>query len=279
MFSDQPFWSIFPGAEQDIARRLQAYLQRLQVGDGPATDAERDGLPVHVDGGIAVIDIAGVMIRSAGFLASLFGFTGTNQIRLALESALVDPDVDGILLRIDSPGGSVAGLDRLIDAFEDPSKPIVAQVDGMAASAAYFVASRADSIMAGRTDLVGSIGTRMVMFDFSKAFENEGIETVVIDTGEFKSAGTIGTEITEAQRADFQRIVDFYFDDFVMAVADGREMSTDAVREVADGRVFTPPEAISNGLIDGVATFEATLRNMQAGRPRRTDSAKAQLRM
>lgn len=277
------YWNIHPQAAADAAARLTQYYSYCAthgVEDGPAENAGRDGLPIRVMNGLAVVPLMGPMIRRAGPLARIFGIAGTDSTRLAIESALADEEVERILLRVDSPGGSVSGLDQLGDVINAAQKPIVVQVEGMSASAAYYVTSQADRVMVGRTDLVGSIGTRMMLYDFSKMFENEGIKAVPIDTGEFKSAGALGTEITEAQRADFQRIVDFYFADFVRAVSRGRNMTEGAVKDVADGRMFTPEEALESNLIDGIATLESTLNELRGQRQtRQTDSARARLRM
>lgn len=274
-------WALCPLAEKDAMSRVAAYLRHLAthgVQDGPALDAARDGLPVQVDGGVAVVQLMGPMYRRAGGMAArYYGIAGTDATRMAIQAAVEDPDVEHILLRIDSPGGSVAGLDLLGDTVARAEKPVTALVDGMAASAAYYVAAQADRVLLGRNDLVGSIGTRMLLYDYSKAFEQAGIEAVPIDTGPFKSAGAVGTEITDEQRADFQRIVDFYFTDFVGAVARGRELTEKAVRAVADGRLFTPDEALDAGLVDGVATFEEVRRDLRSRRGRKTDASRARL--
>ena len=265
----------------DLHRRLAAYAHACTTTAGPVLDAARDGLPLRLSQGVAVIPLMGPMIRRGGALARMFGMSGTDDVRRAVESALADADVREIVMRVDSPGGSVSGLDQLGDVMNAADKPITAIVEGMAASAAYYVASQADSIFVGRNDLVGSIGTRMLLYDFSAAFEEMGVKPVVIDTGPYKSAGALGTEITDAQQAEFQRIVDFYFNDFVSVVARGRQMTENAVREAADGRMFTPTQAIEIGLIDGVSTYEAVLN--QARRRHQTDrsadTARARLRV
>lgn len=276
-------WSICPHAESDTVKRVTAYAHHCLangVSEGPATDAARDGLPLGVSDGVATVRLMGPMMRRAGQIAEkYFGIAGTDSTRLAMQAANADPDVDQILLRIDSPGGSVDGLDQLGETVATSSKPVTAVVDGMAASAAYYVASQADRIIAGRNDMVGSIGVRMMLYDFSAAFEKDGIEAVPIDTGKFKSAGAMGTKITDEQRADFQRVVDYYFADFVKAVSNGRGMSAEAVRAVADGRMFTQPEALANGLIDGVGTYQSVLGELRSQRAQRTGTARARLRL
>lgn len=274
------YWSIYPQAENDAAARVAAYLRHLaEKGPdaGPANDASRDGLPVHVDGALAIVPLMGVMMRRAGPYARYFGIAGTDATRMAIESAIADPDVERVLLRIDSPGGSVSGIDELADTVARADKPIVAVVEGMCASAAYWVASHADRIVAGKNDLVGSIGARIMLYDYSQYFEEAGIEAVPIDTGKFKSAGALGTKITDEQRADFQRIVDYYGDAFVKSVSRGRNMAEPEVQKLADGRVFTQPEALAAGLIDGVSTYGETLREMRGSSQRRTDTSRARL--
>jgi ClpP class serine protease len=203
MYSDL-HWDIYPQADVAARASVAAYVRHCAehgIEQGPAMDAGRDGLPIRVDEGVAIIPLMGPMMRRAGPIAARYGIAGTDGVRLAIESAVADDDVDQILLRIDSPGGSVSGLDQLGDAISAAKKPVTALVDGMAASAAYYVASQADRIVLGRNDLVGSIGTRMMLYDFSRQFENDGVEAVPIDTGKHKSAGALGTKITDEQRA------------------------------------------------------------------------------
>lgn len=282
MITTDNFVSIHPSALSDFTSRLSALAQAIKAGDitaGPADDAERDGLPIRVVNGVAVIPLMGFMVRRAGYFARLFGFSGTDDVRHAIQVALADEDISNILLRVDSPGGSVCGLPEIADVIHSADKPIITQVEGTCASAAYYVASQTDRILIGRGDLVGSIGVRMLMYDYSKAFEEAGIKAIPIDTGKYKSAGAIGTEITEEHIADFQRIVDFYFDDFVAMVTRGRGISEDTVRAVGDGRMYTPAEAAGNGLIDGVSTIEETLNELRnsARVGRSTQSARARI--
>ncbi len=150
----------------------------------------------------------------------------------------------------------------------------------MVASAAYWVASQADRIYSHRLDLIGSIGVRIMLYDMHRLFEKEGVEAVPIDTGEFKSAGAEGTEITENQRADFQRIVDAYFAAFLDVIERGRALSGDRLKAVADGRIFTAPEALEQGLIDGIQTFEQTMQQLQQPlRASRRATAEARIRV
>ena len=263
-------WAIWIQAWHQLQAQLAIALS--DVSAGAADDAERFGLPIQKHGNVAVVSLEGPMVKNAGFLR-FFGFAGSKETQRAIEAAASDDDIETILLNIDSPGGSVDGLAELTDATAAAAreKTVIAQVSGMAASAAFMVASQASKIFAGRMDLIGSIGTRMLLFDLSKMFEEAGIKAIPVDTGKFKSAGALGTEITDEQIADFQRIVDAFFDDFVAAVANGRSMSEKKVREVGDGRIFLAREAIEIGLIDGIQSFDETFtQNIKMARPART---------
>ena len=281
---DELIWAILPSAipgALDGVRRLLAAADAGQAGvfAGPADDAERAGLPIRVVGTVAVIPMMGPMFRRVGYYGRLMGLCGTDMVRAAVAMAEADPDIETILLHLDSPGGSVSGLAELGDTLQRAQTSVVAQVSGMAASAAYYVAAHADRIVVGPGDLVGSIGTRTMLYDYSQMFEQDGIRAIAVDTGEFKSAGAPGLPITDAQVADFQRVVDFYYDDFVARAASGRGMSEEDVRSAGDGRMFTPPEALSMGLIDAVATLEDTMAGLKPRRERSTAAARARLRI
>lgn len=283
MFDRHLPWAIAESAAPDAARSVASYMsycaehqEELQA--GIADDAQRDGLPIRVMDNLAVVPVMGPMIRRAGPMARYFGIAGTDSIRLAIESADRDPDVSEILLRVDSPGGSASGLDQLGDAIARAETHVVVQVEGTAASAAYYIASQADEIYVGRGDLVGSIGVRMLAVDDSNFYEEMGVRFIPIDTGEHKSAGAQGVPITEEQIAHWQHIVDFYYADFLSMVGNGRGRTVEQVRQVADGRMFTPSEAQAAGLIDGIATLEETLGKLRQRIGRSTQSARARLR-
>ena len=274
------FWSIDTSAMANVSAAVRAWRpsvadMKAAAGTIEARDRGFDDI-MSIAGGVAVINVLGPIEKRETLLGYWFGFASSVRVRKALAAAVGDEDVRQIVLRFDSPGGTVDGLSDLGDAVfkARDSKPITAQVDGLAASAAYYVAAQASTIVAGRTDLVGSIGTKLVLWDMSAAFDDAGIKVVAIDTGEFKSAGEPGTEITDEQIADFRRLVDAFFADFVEAVARGRGMEKSAVRAVADGRVFTGPEARKLGLVDRVGSFDETIARAGGGsRPRRARAA------
>lgn len=267
-------WAIEPTAF-DRYVRMAAKLSSMDLS---SVEAQMDQGP-RIQGGVARIPVRGPLVKSVGFIEAILGFSSTTSIQQMVEQAAADESVKNIVLEVDSPGGSVSGLAELADAIfaAKDEKPVIAQVDGMAASAGYLIASQATEIFAGREDMVGSIGVRLMLYDFSKLFESEGVEAVPIDTGEFKSAGAMGTEITEAQRADFQRIVDIYFDGFIDAITRGRSMSESAAREVGDGRMFVGQEAVDLGLVDGIQTLRDTLSNLATRQTNRRAAARVRV--
>jgi protease-4 len=158
------------------------------------------------------------------------------------------------------------------------SKPVTVQVEGMAASAAYYVASQAQRIVAGPGDLIGSIGVRMVVIDSSEYYASMGVKVIPIDTGPLKSAGLEGTPVTDEHIAEFEKITGFYFGQFKAAVGRGRGMDSDAVDAVATGAMFPVNEARRLRLIDSIGTLADTLSAMRP-KGRSVETARRQLRL
>jgi len=269
-------WMLWSGQAQQVADMISAAVRAGLVTAGPVDEASRDGLPIQKLNNVAIIKTSGPMIKNAGWLTR-YGLAGTRETQAALLSAAADDDIEQIAWVMDTPGGSVDGLEELANvvAQVNAQKPITVQVDGLLASAGYYVASQAGAIYASPGDLIGSIGTRTALYDFSKLYEEAGVKAIPVDTGEHKSAGLPGTKITDAQIAEFQRIVDGYFEMFLSAVERGRGMSRKELLKVADGRVFFPEESKEYGLIDGVQTLTQTLGAIVTQAPGKRLTAKA----
>lgn len=204
-----------------------------------------------------IVPINGTMMRGQ----SSFGGTSTVQIRRILRSAANNPKVNGVMLKIDSPGGTVAGNDELAQEIRNFSekKPIVSHVDGLMASAAFWAGSQTQRITASRTSEVGSLGTVAVVRDFSENLEKQGIKTHVISTGPHKGAFTPGSEITKEQLADLQDTVENLNKFFKEAVQSGRGLDAKTVNTLFDGRVHLAADAKELGLIDDVMSFESAI--------------------
>lgn len=205
--------------------------------------------------GIASISIVGPMMKAD----SKFGGTSTVRVRRAIRTASTDTDVRGILIYIDSGGGTVAGTEALGNDIAVASKvlPVVAHIEDLGASAAIWAGSQASYLSANSSALVGSIGVAAMMYDTSGEFEQAGIKAIpIISDGaeKFKMTGVDGVEISDEQIAYWQNIINNTSDLFISAVAKGRKMSVSKVRKLADGRVHLAADALELGLIDSIGS-------------------------
>ena len=231
-------------------------------------DARRSEPFAVAPGGIAVVSIHDQITKGG----SSFGGTSSLFARKAIRLAESDESINGIMLHIDSPGGTAAGTQELAEAVAQTTKPIRAHIDDLGASAAFWVASQADTVTVNEAGEVGSIGTLLVVSDSSKAAEDAGVKVHVISTGEFKGMGAPGTEVTEDMLAILQERVDDINKLFLKAVSFGRELSGEDLSAVSDGRVFISHKALTLGLVDGVSSFGDALNDF-ASTVKETESA------
>ncbi len=227
----------------------------------PELKSALEKIPAKGGQSIALIKVMGTMMKSQ----SSMGGASTVQLRRDIRQAAADSDVAGILLAIDSPGGTVAGTDDLAAEVKlaRRTKPVVAHIDDLGASAAYWVASQAEQIFANSpTALVGSIGTFTTVYDTSAMYEAQGVKAYRFATGPLKGAGTSGTPITEEQRAYFQSLIDASQQHFDAAVKSGRKFSDKQLADVRSGAVFAAGDAIGRKLIDGIQPLSKTFDGM-----------------
>ncbi len=209
-------------------------------------------------GDTAIIDINGVIGRKVSALEKSCGVVDVADISDVLDYAVNDDAVSGIVLRIDSPGGTVAGVPELAGEIRAASqtKPVVSFVDGMAASGAYWLASQTNAIIATQSSVVGSIGVYMALLDESKWFEQNGLKQEVIKAGKYKGMGIEGTSITEDQRKLLQSEVDEIHAMFKAAVQLGRGTIAD---EIMQGQDFFGVKGVDVGLVDGIGTMDQAI--------------------
>lgn len=264
-------WAMLEEAFRGVAEHasridLVAHVTANQQPEAAAAAAARARPELRKAGDTAIIDITGSLMKRQSSLSS---GTSTIAARQLIRQAIDDPEVKSIVLRIDSPGGTVAGTQDLADEVSAAAKkkPVYAYVEDLAASAAYWIGSQATKLFANGTAMVGSIGTYMTVQDYSAVAAKQGIKVHVVRAGEFKGMGAPGTEVTPRQLAELQRVVDETNDQFVAAVAAGRRMPLEKARALADGRIHIGPAAVAAGLIDGVQSFDATLAQLQAESP------------
>jgi protease IV len=210
---------------------------------------------------ILVLDIEGVIteVGNQGWFS--VNEPTTAIVRRKLEKAERDQRIKAVVLRINSPGGTVTGSDivyREITRYREKTKvPVVAAFMGVAASGGYYVACASDTIVAHPTTITGSLGVIMHWFGFSGLFEKIGMESRVIKAGALKDVGNPFDEFTDEERAVMQRLVDDAYDRFVTVIDNGRPgLTREEVLKLADGRVYTAVDAKHAGLVDQLGDLE-----------------------
>ena len=214
-----------------------------------------------------VVGIVAAVGRFSGFAAgahvarlTVSGLIVEDQDRLdALEAARDDPSVRAVVVRIDSPGGSVVGGESLFLALRDVAavKPVVAVMDELAASAAYMVAIGADHIVARSGTLTGSIGVLMQSADVTGLLEKIGIKPEAVKSAPLKAQPNPLEPFTEEARQAIRTVVMDMYDMFVDMVAERRGMERARVLTLADGRIYTGRQALADGLIDTIGGEDA----------------------
>jgi protease-4 len=204
---------------------------------------------------IAVIHIDGVI---AGTGTRAGGYITPEYMLDQLDQALADDGVKSILLRIDSPGGTVAASQEISTAVRRASaqKPVVVSVGDICASGAYMVASQCDSIVASPGSAVGSIGVIMEIPNVEGLLDKVGVDFTVITKGDLKDTGSYFRSVTPSETALFDAQMTLAYDQFITDVAEGRGMLEPDVREMATGWVWLGAEAIDMGLVDKLGNYD-----------------------
>lgn len=212
---------------------------------------------------IGVVDVVGTISEDSSD-------TYNHQYILnAIDAMMDDGENKGIILYVDTPGGSVFASDELylkIKEYQKKTKrPVYASMQSMAASGGYYISAPCDKIIANRNCWTGSIGVTLgTMYDVSELLDKIGVKTNTITSGANKAMGSNVEAMTSEQREIFQSLVDEAYEQFVEIVAKGRDMKASKARKLADGRIYTAKQALSNGLIDEIGTFEEAAADMKA---------------
>ena len=204
---------------------------------------------------ISVINVDGVIANDAN----------NDTIVDMLEDARKDPSVVGVIMHINSPGGSVYASEKIykeIKKIQETNKPVYAVMQELAASGGYYISAPCDKIFASNETFTGSIGVIMQSYSLEGLFEKYGIKEQNITTGKMKDAGSPGKALDKEEREYLQNLVDSAFARFVKVVADGRNMSEADVRKLADGRIYDGSQAVENGLVDSIGDLEAAYKEM-----------------
>ena len=223
-------------------------------------------------GGIAVFMMAIMALATKLFLPSsrlsfgdkigvipIYGVISDSD---AITSQLVkfrkDKSIKAIILRINSPGGGVGASQEIYREGQKTtkSKKVIVSMGGVAASGGYYIASAADKIIANPGTITGSIGVIMEFVRYEEILKKIGIKFEVLKSGEFKDMGSPHREATEREKELIQALIADIQEQFVKAVADGRHLSLEKTRNLADGRIYSGAQARELGLVDDLGNFQ-----------------------
>jgi protease IV len=219
------------------------------------------------DGKIAVIRVSGVITEStsSGGLIAVDG-TSADSINNQLDKALYDDSVEGVLIRMNSPGGEVVASDLVYQKVREVrmEKPVVTWMSGMGASGGYMIAAGSDAIFAHPATFTGSIGVIMEVTNLEGLYEKIGIESRIFKSGEFKDSEGVFDDDPDGEADQIlQQLIDESYEDFVAAIVDSRGMDAAKVRELADGRIYSGSQAAANGLVDDVGYMDDAIAELE----------------
>jgi signal peptide peptidase SppA len=241
-----------------------------------AVGAAGTGRPASRSGTVAVIPIIG-MVTQRGDIMDSARTTSTDGVAATVRAFTADATIDSIVLEIDSPGGEVYGVTEACMAIRDARsvKPVVASVNSLCASAAYWMGSQAEEVIGTPSGEMGSIGVYAAHQDVSKALEAEGVKVTLISAGKYKVEGSPYEPLSDEALANIQSGVNRYYDIFTKDVARGRGVSVDTVRNCfGEGRVVGAKAAVEQGMANSVGTLDDAIRRAaQLGRERKRGMA------
>ena len=200
---------------------------------------------------IGVVDLEGVILSPKIIVPQLKKFADDDSIK-------------AIVLHVNSPGGGVAASEEIYREVkrirDDKKKPVVASIETVGASGAYYVSAATNKIFADKGSIVGSIGVIAEWVNYGDLLQWAKLKEVVFKTGEFKDTGSPTRELTPAEKEYMQGLINNMYGQFIQAVADGRKMKVDEIRTIADGKVWTGEQALKMKLIDQEGDFETAVR-------------------
>ncbi|HET7209688.1 MAG TPA: signal peptide peptidase SppA [Terriglobales bacterium] len=201
---------------------------------------------------IAVVDLEGVILTPKTVVDQLKKYDDDDSIK-------------AIILHVNSPGGGVAASEEIYRAVkrirDEKKKRIVAAIETVGASGAYYVASATNKIYADEGSIVGSIGVISEWVNYEDLLKWAKLKSITMKAGEFKDTGNPAREMTPAEKEYLQSLIDNMHGQFIRAVADGRKMKVDEIRAIANGKVWTGQQALAMKMIDQVADFDAAVKD------------------
>lgn len=219
----------------------------------------------YVDGPIGVVPVSGVIGKGLSKFDRMTGGFDLEQLAEDLAAMKANPEVKVVVLKVNSPGGTVTGVEEAGNMIASLGKPTVAFSDSVMASAAYWLGSQADRVVVTPSSDIGSIGVYSVYYDFREALESEGIKAKVFSAGAYKGMGIYGTSLTPEQEAYLQSDINSIWDDFKSAVLRKRKMvsPSDMEAQVFSGRVAAS-KGLATGLVNSFSDLVASLKKAAA---------------
>lgn len=199
---------------------------------------------VRVEGPITSSDDSSLPTASSG------------RVIADLRAAEADDSVKAIVLRVDSPGGTVTGSAQIYEELLQVEKPVVVSMVGVAASGGYYVSAPADYIFARPDTVTGSLGVVLTLYNAEELIDELGVEVIAITSGPNKTIGSFWEDLTPEQRDIFETSIDESYEDFVQVIANGRSLPEATVREIADGRIYSGRQALALDLVDELGNFQ-----------------------
>lgn len=258
-------WAILPakGAViEDIIARLARGNRMTREEIDAAAGQKRPKAKGRPAAGVGLIQVFGTITQRADWLSEWSGGASAEEIGKAVDAMAADPGTEAIVMEFDSPGGSVYGIEQLALKVQAAAKEkkVIAVVNSLAASAAYWVASNASEVVVAPDGEVGSIGVYLMHRDVSRAVDAAGQKVTFVKAGKNKTAGNSYEPLTADALAELQKGVDDYYDLFVRAVARGRGASQSRVREgFGQGGTVRAKEAVAEGMADRIGTLDDVL--------------------
>ena len=225
------------------------YLSRMRATEGNDVRDEN----------VAVIVASGNILNGT----QPSGTIGGDSTALLLRRALSDDSVHAVVLRVDSPGGSVFASEVIaneIEALQAAGKPVVASMGSVAASGGYWISAVADEVVASPATVTGSIGVFGMFPTFQRTLEAVGVTSDGVGTTPWVGQLRPDREMSAETKQLFQLMINDTYDDFISGVAELREMDKSAVDGVAQGQVWTGQDALQHGLVDSLGTYEDAIR-------------------
>lgn len=274
-------WAILPEKLQAILAVIETRatggrvsLEEIQA----AKEAARSRTSVAPSGQIAVLPVFGTISPRMDLFSEMSGGTSAVQLGRDFDALVADETISTIVLDVDSPGGNVYGIQELAAKIHAArgKKRVIAVADHLMASAAYWLGTAAEEVVASPSSEVGSIGVFGVHTDASKFYEERGLAHTIVSAGKYKTEGNNLEPLSDTAREAMQATIDEYYDQFVKAVAKHRGVKPAAVRGgFGEGRCLPTRAALEAGMIDRIATLDQVLGELAGGKVTRSSGKSA----